>query len=54
MTPELSEETRVETILSGSKCYDLHIVNELYCICHHGTYDIILTMSKDEYYSKVN
>jgi len=54
MIPKLSEETRIETILSGSKCYDLHILNNLYYICHHGTYDIIISMTKEKYYSKVN
>jgi len=53
MTPALSEETRIETILSNGKCYDLHIINESCFICHHGTYDIILKMTKEEFYSRV-
>jgi len=47
--PNLSEETRSQTITVINKVYDLHITNNLYYICEHGTYSIVATMTEEFY-----
>jgi len=49
MNPELSEDTRATTIIISNKSYDLHIINDLYYICTHGTHQIIKIMTEKEY-----
>lgn len=51
---ELSEDTRQGTIFSDNQVYDLHVLNKLYYICIHGTYDIIKIMTEEEYNSIVS
>lgn len=48
MNNNLSEDTRIQTIHIINKCFDLHF-DDMYCICEHGTYNIVSTMTIDFY-----
>lgn len=42
---KLSEDTRLQTIHIINKCFDLHFDGDVYCICKHGTCNIVSTMT---------